>query len=427
MFEERKDTKICKCCGVELPLTDFILKQQHNNKEKTYYSANCRKCTYKLRTKNKWKINDDAEIYIPRKFKDIKKYRVLDLSSNNINISLINDDEIFVVMTDYIDSWISNYGRVIYKSKGNYYLKSLAKYSDGIRCVLPKCVYNDSLEKWVINRVTCYIAKEVVSNFVYNDDVQNNTYVWHTDFDKHDNYYKHLYPLNKDQYFAVKMNYLNNGGITEEEIIKIKNDIKYKPEGWNKKLLQPIMCGIGYRGKSDIDFKSKSYIAWHDMINRCYNDKFHARQTQYTDCEVCEEWLNYYNFQKWYDENYYTIGDEQMDLDKDILYKGNKLYSPETCCIITHSINTLFLNGKGNRGDLPVGVFYDRYKGKYRACMAYKGNTVKLGTFNSPIKAFTNYKNYKENTIKNLAEQYKERIPDKVYKAMIGWTITYND
>lgn len=28
----------------------------------------------------------------------------------------------------------------------------------------------------------------------------------------------------------------------------------------------------------------------------------------------------------------------------------------EDCCLIPHAINTLFLNGRKNRGDMPLGV-----------------------------------------------------------------------
>ena len=53
-------------------------------------------------------------------------------------------------------------------------------------------------------------------------------------------------------------------------------------------------------------------------MHRCYNDKFHERQSQYKECSVCEEWLNYSNFKVWYDKNKY--GEVQLDLDKDILH-----------------------------------------------------------------------------------------------------------
>ena len=116
-----------------------------------------------------------------------------------------------------------------------------------------------------------------------------------------------------------------------------------------------------------------------------------------------------------------------LDLDKDILFKGNKVYSPETCCFVPHAINTLFLNGKKNRGGLPLGVHFDKNKGKYRAEMSFMGEQIKLGTFDAVDSAFARYKEYKEDFIRDIAEQYRDEIPDKVYKAMVGWEVAIDD
>ena len=70
------------------------------------------------------------------------------------------------------------------------------------------------------------------------------------------------------------------------------NDIQYRPDNRSRKSMSPVMCGIGYHGSDEIDCKSESYLRWRDMMQRCYNIKFHERQPQYKDCTVCEEWLN---------------------------------------------------------------------------------------------------------------------------------------
>ena len=67
---------------------------------------------------------------------------------------------------------------------------------------------------------------------------------------------------------------------------------------------------VGSRGS-----KEPSYESWHAMITRCYSKKTQERQKTYKDCEVCEEWHNYSNFKKWYDENYYNIDGCKMCLD----------------------------------------------------------------------------------------------------------------
>ena len=126
----------------------------------------------------------------------------------------------------------------------------------------------------------------------------------------------------------------------------------------------------------------------HNMYTRCYNTKLHKRFPEYIGCTICDYWLeDKERFYKWVEENYYMISNEQIDLDKDILFKGNKVYSPETCVFVPHTINTLLLNCKRKRGKYPLGVNYEKAKGKYRAALHVDGKTVKLGHFDTAEEA----------------------------------------
>jgi hypothetical protein len=127
----------------------------------------------------------------------------------------------------------------------------------------------------------------------------------------------------------------------------------------------------------------------------------------------------------WFDQN--KIKGMSLDLDKDILFKGNKEYSPSTVAFVPHVINTLFVNGKKNRGDFPIGVSYEKDKSKYRAGMAFMGKTIRLGRFNTVEEAFARYKEYKEDFIKDMAEQYKDVLPHRVYEAMLNWIVEIDD
>lgn len=84
--------------------------------------------------------------------------------------------------------------------------------------------------------------------------------------------------------------------------------------------------------RTNLDRRTLSYM-FHNMYNRCYREDYLEKNPQYKGCSICDEWLNdreaFYN---WVAENYYIIDGEQIDLDKDILVKGNKVYSPDTCC-----------------------------------------------------------------------------------------------
>ena len=86
-----------------------------------------------------------------------------------------------------------------------------------------------------------------------------------------------------------------------------------------------------------------SYACWLNMLRRCYSTEFKKKNPAYKDCSVCKDWLYYPNFAVWYNRNYYTIDGYRIHLDKDIRKDGNKMYSPETCCFVPQTINSLFL------------------------------------------------------------------------------------
>lgn len=107
----------------------------------------------------------------------------------------------------------------------------------------------------------------------------------------------------------------------------------------------PVVHGVGcvgfgiYRATTkngNNSNKTKAYMKWNAMMERCYSDKLHARNPCYKDCEVCEEWQNFQNFAEWYYEN---CPDQSMDLDKDLITPGNRIYSPEKCSFISSKQN----------------------------------------------------------------------------------------
>jgi len=295
---ENEVTKICKKCGRMLPKEKFrLVKGQFNN---PYYLNQCKECEYNyqreyIEKKNQITFADDLEILIQRKYKEIKTERILDISK--AGLVPIGTDELFVKLMDYRNTWLSNYGRVIRYSNGKYnLLKGNCDYYRVLYYSLRKNVFFDG--KWIYKNVRLYAAKAVVKEYIVNPDTANNTYIWHSGYDKEDNYYRNLYPLNQKQYRIVKNHYTKTGEDSEEFIVKVMNDIRFKPDDWSRRAMKPTVCGIGYYGSETVDCTSKSYRRWSDMINRCYNAKFHQRQPQYETCTVCEEWLNYSNLDK---------------------------------------------------------------------------------------------------------------------------------
>jgi hypothetical protein len=154
----------------------------------------------------------------------------------------------------------------------------------------------------------------------------------------------------------------------------------------------------------------------------------HKRLPTYKDCSVCDEWLNFQNFAAWYDKNYYEVTGERMDLDKDILVKGNKIYSPDTCAFVPHSINGLFVKNNARRGNLPIGVSYEKKNSKFKAkCNNGKKKAIGIGHFNTSKEAFLAYKEFKENLIKRIAFEYKEKIPSVIFNALLNYEVEETD
>ena len=180
-----------------------------------------------------------------------------------------------------------------------------------------------------------------------------------------------------------------------------------------------------YIGEDYGNINKKNYTKWINMIKRCYDQDFKRKHPTYKDCFVCEEWKCYSNFNKWCNENYYEIGNEIMDLDKDILVKGNKMYSPETCVFVPQKINKLFIKSNKVRGKYPIGVC--KIKNKFSSDCNKNGEHIHLGYFNTIEDAFITYKNEKEKYIKQVADEYRLKIPKKLYDAMYKWEVEITD
>ena len=119
-------------------------------------------------------------------------------------------------------------------------------------------------------------------------------------------------------------------------------------KGEFKSPFTPSVYEVGYIGVGDykpkIDGKAtKEYEDWNKMLQRGFDKEFKLRCPTYKDVTVNEECFCFQDFCKWREQNYYEIDDEIMELDKDILYKGNKEYSFDTMIYVPHRINSLFI------------------------------------------------------------------------------------
>ena len=195
---------------------------------------------------------------------------------------------------------------------------------------------------------------------------------------------------------------------------------------------------IGYLGEGKYKVKengktSRVYNTWRGILTRCYSDKYQEKHFTYEDCNASEKFHNFQNFGDWDSENFYQIEGEKMCLDKDILVKHNKIYSPETCIYVPQRINTLFTKSDKSRGDYPIGISYEKTNSKFKVqCHLINPETGKsklkhLGYYETQEKAFEVYKYYKEKNIKQVADYYKNKIPTKLYDAMYKYEVEITD
>jgi hypothetical protein len=190
------------------------------------------------------------------------------------------------------------------------------------------------------------------------------------------------------------------------------------------------MCVIKKRNIGVCDLKNvvhlRSYRVWKGIIGRCYLNK-RSSDASYSDCYVCEEWLIFSNFKRWFEDpqNGYVEG---YDIDKDIMIKNNRVYSPQTCCFLPPKLNKVFTKRKSCRGSLPLGARFST-SGKYDSRIRRNKKDYYLGTYNTPEEAFTAYKLAKEQYIKELAESYFQqgKITKRVYNALMKYEVEITD
>lgn len=169
------------------------------------------------------------------------------------------------------------------------------------------------------------------------------------------------------------------------------------------------------------------YATWSGIIARCYDPKSKRKLPAYEGCSMVETWHNLQVFGRWYDENFYQIPGERMEIDKDILVKWNKIYGPETCVFVSRDMNRLLERRVRARGQHPIGVSWNKRDKYFEAYCSYKGKRVHHTFHKTEMGAFLSYKNFKEQLLKNIAEEYKNLIPDKLYQALINYEVEVTD
>jgi hypothetical protein len=182
----------------------------------------------------------------------------------------------------------------------------------------------------------------------------------------------------------------------------------------------PSVMGIGILGELPIDGRPPEYCLWTGMLKRVVL----PRQPNYEGCSVSDEWKYFINFKDWFMKQTYYSG---YALDKDVLFKGNKLYSKDTCCLVPREINNFLTNRRNHRGPYPVGVTYHARINKYQATCNRGSQSNYFGVYNTQEEAFAAYKTAKENYAKELAGVWKSKVDNKVYEALMKFEVSIED
>ena len=151
------------------------------------------------------------------------------------------------------------------------------------------------------------------------------------------------------------------------------------------------------------------------MFTRCYNPKVHEKQPSYIGCTVKEEWHSLQNFGPWFEDNFVS----GYHLDKDLLIKGNKVYSKETCIFIPERLNGFLTNEQSHNTSGFPGVNFTKANKKWMARVKVGQTRKSLGSFNTPEEASEVYQKARAIEASKLKEFYKDILPIADIKAII--------
>ena len=193
----------------------------------------------------------------------------------------------------------------------------------------------------------------------------------------------------------------------------------------------PSVYGVGIIGAkypvSEGRRNTKEYMLWTDMLTRCYNDAYKKQRPTYEGCEVSDNFKSYEYFYDWCHKQI-GFGNDGWHLDKDLLIKGNKVYSENACVFLPQEINSVLTKCIASRGEHLIGVYWCNTKKAFISQVSRnKGKQERLGSFKTEIEAFNAYKTAKETFIKEQANKWKDNIDPRAYEALMKYEVNIDD
>ena len=222
----------------------------------------------------------------------------------------------------------------------------------------------------------------------------------------------------------VEIQFIDTGFETVARLGNIRN-------GKVKDPYSPSVFGVGISGAkypvSEDGRNTKEYELWSNMLQRCYSDTYKKKQPTYIGCDVSDKFKSYEYFYEWC-HSQIGFGMDGWQLDKDLLIKGNKIYSESTCVFIPREINQTLVKRAASRGEYLIGVCWNKKANAFKATVnKNKGEQEYLGLFNTELEAFNAYKEAKEAFVKEQANQWKGKIDERAYNALMNYTVEITD
>lgn len=155
----------------------------------------------------------------------------------------------------------------------------------------------------------------------------------------------------------------------------------------------------------------KFFEVWRGVIRRCYSEESLRNHPTYAGCSVCDEWLTFSNFKAWME----TQDWKGKEIDKDIINKGNKIYSPEFCVFVDSMTNSFIIDCGSVRGEWPIGVTFHKRNNEFRAQCSDPFTKVRgwIGAFKCPNEAHQAWRKRKHELACQLADlQTDQRVAD---------------
>lgn len=211
----------------------------------------------------------------------------------------------------------------------------------------------------------------------------------------------------------LKIRFVETG---HEVVVTKGNAVK----GAVRDVMRKHYFGVGFVGTGVSRVKDvRSFAVWVGMLERCYSTEY-LNGGAYQGCYVADEWHCFKIFQEWYEAQPYC---DIYEIDKDLLVKGNRLYSPQTCVLLPKHLNIALQGKRKNMGAYPCGVYYKKKNKNFIAQLAYGDGVQRhLGSFSTWQEAADAYNNAKTDQIRNLAETHKDVLDPRAHSAMSSWS-----